>query len=90
MYYGMLEQFLEDLTMKTKLIKRMVILSLSMLAIGAVGSIVTYPMAHKKVTLDLNKTVDATSVKQVSVKGTSMDITLADSPDNKIHVSVNG
>ncbi len=90
MYYGMLEQFLEDLTMKTKLIKRMVILSLSMLAIGAVGSIVTYPMAHKKVTLDLNKTVDASSVKQVSVKGTSMDITLADSPDNKIHVSVNG
>lgn len=76
--------------MKTKLIKRLAILSLSMLAIGAVGSIVTYPMAQKKVSLDIKKTIDASSVKQVSVKGRSMDINLADSPDNKIHISVNG
>lgn len=76
--------------MKTKFIKRLAILSLSMLAIGAIGSIVTYPNAHKKVALDINKTIDAHSVKHVSVRGTSMDISLAESSDNKIHVSVNG
>lgn len=90
MYVGILEQSLEVHTMKIKHFKSFVLFGISLLVIGTIGTALTVPKVIKKTQLAISKTIPADNIKSVKLNGKTIGVSLEESPDKDIHVSING